>query len=79
MATFLAGIADTDGIQMTEASVVFAASGGTLDASNVVQLNWDGAVFNGTVQEGKQRLLAAIELIKRRIETARLWPATSAS
>ena len=79
MATFYAGIADTDGIQLTENSVVFAASGGTLDASNVVQVNWDGAVFAGTTQEGKQRLVAALKLITQRIETAKLWPATSAS
>lgn len=79
MAVFLAGIADTDGIQMTENSVVFAASGATLDSSNLVQLNWDGSVFDGTKAEGKQRLLAAIELIKRRVETAKLWPVTSAS
>lgn len=79
MATFLAGIADTDGIQMTENSVVFAASGGTLDASNVVQVNWNGAVFDGTVAEGKQRLCAALDLIKQRIQTAKLWPVTSAS
>lgn len=77
MATFIAGIADTDGIQMTENSVVFAATGGTLDASNVVQVNWDGSVFSG--QEGKQRLVAALELITRRVQTAKLWPATSAS
>jgi len=79
MAVFLAGIADTDGIQMTENSVVFAASGGTLDASNVVQVNWDGTVFDGTTAEGKQRLVAALELITRRIQTAKLWPVTSAS
>lgn len=79
MAVPLAGIADTDGIQMTENSVVFAASGGTLDASNVVQLNFNDAVFVMTTQEGKQRLLAAVELIKRRIETAKVWPITSAS
>jgi hypothetical protein len=79
MATFYAGIADTDGIQLTADSVVFAASGGTLDASNVVQVNWDGAVFDETVMEGKQRLVAALKLITQRIETAKLWPATSAS
>lgn len=79
MAVPRAGIADTDGIQMTENSVVFAASGGTLDVSNVVQLNFDDSVFVMTTQEGKQRLLAAIELIKRRVETAKVWPITSAS
>lgn len=78
MATAIAGIADTDGIQMTESSVVFAASGGTLDASNVVQVNFNDAVFTSS-QEGKQRLVAALELITRRIQTAKLWPVTSAS
>lgn len=79
MAVFIAGIADTDGIQMTNNSVVFAASGGTLDSSNVVQVNWDGAVFDETTMEGKQRLVAALELITRRIQTAKLWPVTSSS
>lgn len=77
MATRYAGIADTDGIQVTENSVVFAALGGTLDASNVVQLNFDDTVFTG--QEGKQRLLAAIDLIKARVATAKVWPVTSSS
>lgn len=77
MATRYAGIADTDGIQVTENSVVFAASGGTLGASNVVQLNFDDTVFTG--QEGKQRLLAAIDLIKARVATAKVWPVTSSS
>jgi hypothetical protein len=79
MATFYAGIADTDGIQLTADSVVFAASGGTLDDSNLVQVNWDGTAFDGTVAEGKQRLVAALKLITQRIETAKLWPVTTAS
>lgn len=78
MATRLAGIADTDGIQLTENSVVFAASGGTLDASNVVQVNFNDAVFDSS-QEGKQRLVAALELIARRIQTARVWPVTASA
>ena len=77
MATMFGGIAATDGIQFVESDVVFAASGGTLDASNLVQVNWDSTVFTGA--EGKQRLVAAMELLKRRIETARLWPVTSAA
>lgn len=77
MATMFGGIAATDGIQVVESDVVFAASGGTLDASNLVQVNWDSTVFTGA--EGKQRLVAAMELLKRRIETARLWPVTSAA
>lgn len=78
MAVALAGIAATDGIQLVESDVVFAASGATLDSSNVVQLNFDLTVFDSSY-EGKQRLLAAIDLIKARVQTARLWPVTSAS
>lgn len=78
MATRYAGIADTDGIQATENSVVFAASGGTLDASNVVQVNFDDSVFGSTL-EGKQRLVAAMELLTRRIQAAKVWPVTSSS
>ncbi len=79
MAVFLAGIAATDGPQVTGSDVVFAASGGTLDASNLVQVNWDGTTFDGTTMEGKQRLCAALDIIKQRIQTAKLWPVTSAS
>lgn len=77
MAVRGAGIADTDGIQLTDNSVVFFASGGTLDASNLVQVNFDDTVFTG--QEGKQRLVAALEFITRRVQAAKLWPVTSAS
>lgn len=78
MAVAQAGIADTDGIQMTENSVVFATGAGTLDSSQLVQVNWDTVVF-GSTPEGKQRLVAALELITRRIQTAKLWPVTAAS
>lgn len=77
MATMIAGIAATDGIQMNANDVVFAATGGTLDSSNVVQVNWDSTVFVGA--EGKQRLVAALELLTRRVQMAHLWPVTSAS
>lgn len=77
MATRGAGIAATDGIQAVDGDVVFFASGGTLDSSNVVQVNFDDAVFVG--QEGKQRLVAALELISRRIQAAKVWPPTSSS
>lgn len=72
------GIAATDGIQVVNSDVVGFASGGTLDSSNVVQLNFDDAVFGSTL-EGKQRLLAAIEMFKNRISTAKAWPITSSS
>lgn len=78
MAVRFAGIADTDGIQLTEDSVVFAASGGTLDASNLVQLNFDDTVFT-SAPEGKQRLAAAVKFLLERIENAKVWPVTSAS
>ena len=78
MAVNQAGIADTDGIQVTGNSVVFAAGAGTLDSSQLVQLNWDTTAFDSSM-EGKQRLLAAIDLIRARVQTAKLWPVTSAS
>jgi|GEM_PF-7061344 len=79
MATFYAGIAATDGPQMIGSDVLFAASGGTLDASNVVQVNWNGDVFAGPGAEGKQRLVAALKLLTQRIETAKVWTVTTAS
>jgi hypothetical protein len=78
MATRIVGIAATDGIQVAGGDVVFAASGGTLDASNVVQLNFNDSVF-GASMEGKQRLLAAIDVIKARVASAKVWPVTSSS
>lgn len=77
MAVAGCGIADTDGIQLTENSVVFFTGSGTLDSSNLVQVNFDTTVFTG--QEGKQRLVAALELISRRIQMAKAWPVTSSS
>ena len=77
MAVRYMGIAATDGIQVVNSDVVGAATGGTLDDSNVVQINFDDTVFTG--QEGKQRLLAAIELIEHRIATTVAWPITSSS
>ena len=71
------GMAVTDGIQVVNSDVVGFASGGTLDSSNVVQINFDDTVFTG--QEGKQRLLAAIELIENRIATTPLWPIDTTS
>lgn len=65
------------GPQVSGDNVVFDTTGGTLDNSSVCQFNWDDAVFVG--QEGKQRLLAHLEIIEQRIETAKLWPITAAS
>lgn len=71
-------IAATDGIQVVGSDVVGDAAGGTLDNSAVVQLNYDDAVFGATL-EGKQRLLAAVTLIRDRIASAREWPTTALS
>lgn len=78
MAVAGCGIADTDGIQMTENSVVFFTGSGTLDSSNLVQVNFDTTAF-GSAPEGKQRLVAALELIVRRIQAAKVWPVSTAS
>lgn len=77
MAVASAQIAATDGIQMVNSDVLFDIAGGTLDNSSVVQLNWDDAVFVG--QEGKQRLLAAIDLIRLRVATAKQFPVAATS
>jgi len=70
-------VAATDGPQVTGSDVVFDVTGGTLDNSSVVQLNYNDAVFVG--QEGKQRLIAYTEVILQRLKSAKLWPATAAS
>lgn len=67
----------TDGPQVNGDDVTFDTTGGTLDNSSVCQFNWDDAVFVG--QEGKQRLLAHLEIISHRIASAKLWPITAAS
>lgn len=67
----------TDGPQVNGDDVTFDVTGGTLDNSSVCQFNWDDAVFVG--QEGKQRLLGHLEIIKNRIASAKLWPVTAAS
>jgi hypothetical protein len=56
--------------------IVGAASGGTLAGSQYLQLVWDDSVYGNTL-EGKQRLRAALEMIKRRIETFKVWPIDS--
>lgn len=77
MAVAGCGIADTDGIQMTENSVLFFTGSGTLDSSNLVQVNFNTTAFGSN--DGKQRLVAALELITRRVQMAKIWPVTSAS
>jgi len=77
MAVASAQIAATDGIQIINNEVVFDVAGGTLDNSSVIQLNWDDAVFVG--QEGKQRLLSAIDLIRLRLVTAKQFPVAATS
>lgn len=78
MATRYIGIAASDGIQVVNSDVIGAASGGTLSGAQNVQVVFDDAVYDSTL-EGKQRLAAAIELIRDRIATAREWPITSSS
>lgn len=58
--------------------VIGAASGGTLAGSQKVQVVFDDTIF-GSAQEGKQRLIAAVEVILERIKSAREWPISSAS
>lgn len=70
-------ITAADGPQVIGSDVVFDVAGGTLDNSSIVQLNYDDTVFVG--QEGKQRLLAYVDLMVARLETAKLWPITAAS
>lgn len=76
MAVASAQVAAATG-QLLNSNVVFDVTGGTLDNSSLVQLNWDDTVFVG--QEGKQRLLAIVDLIKVRLQTAKLFPITAAS
>lgn len=64
--------------QINRGNVIGAASGGTLAGSQKVQLVFDDSVFDGTL-EGKQRLLAALEVIEQVIETAKAWPISSSS
>lgn len=58
--------------------VVGASSGGTLAGTQVVQVVFNDGTFAST-PEGKQRLLAAIEVIMDRIASAKTWPIDSTS
>ena len=78
MATRYIGIAVTDGPQVVGGDVIGAASGGTLAGSQNLQVVFDDAVY-GSSQEGKQRLLAGLDLIRKRIEAAKEWPISSSS
>jgi len=77
MATRYMGMTTT-GPQLLGSDVIGAASGGTLAGSQNVQVVFDDAVFDST-QEGKQRLLAAMDIIKKRVEVAMSWPIDSSS
>jgi len=77
MATRYMGMTTT-GPQVLGSDVIGAASGGTLAGSQNVQVVFDDAVFDST-QEGKQRLLAAMDIIKKRVEVAMSWPIDSSS
>lgn len=76
-ATRYIGTADT-GNSMVNSSVVGAASGGTLAGSQKVQVVFDDTVFTST-QEGKQRLLAALDIIRARIASTKVWPIAATS
>lgn len=77
MATRYIGMTAT-GPKVANGDVIGAASGGTLAGSQNVQVVFDDAVF-GSTAEGKQRLLAAIDVIKARVQAAKVWPITSGS
>ena len=77
MATRYIGMTQT-GPQLNRGNAIGAASGGTLAGSQKVQVVFDDATFDST-PEGKQRLIAALEVIEEAIETARVWPITSSS
>ena len=77
MATASIQVTVTDGPQVNGNDVTFDVTGGTLDNSSVCQFNYDDAVFVG--QEGKQRLLGHLDIIRARLASAKLWPATAAS
>jgi hypothetical protein len=77
MATRYIGIV-SENPQVGRAQVVGAASGGTLAGGQVVQVVFNDAIFT-SAQEGKQRLLAALEAIEQAIELARAWPISTSS
>jgi len=78
MATRYIGITDARGYADTNNEIVGAAAGGTLAGSQTVQVVFDDGVF-GSPQEQKQRLVAALQQIIERVQTAKEWPISSAS
>ena len=53
----------------------FAATGATLDDTNVLQVNYNDAEFTGA--EGKIRLILALRRVANRLESGDLtWPAS---
>lgn len=73
MATASFGVTKIDPRKPSD--VAFAATGGTLDGSNVLQVNYDDTVF--TAAEGKERLILALRQIQLRLESGDLtWPAS---
>ncbi len=78
MATRYIGVAANDGPQVIGSDVVGAASGGTLAGSQKIQVVFDDSVF-GSSLEGKQRLLAQLDIIRNEIAIAKEWPISSSS
>lgn len=72
------GLGSTSTKPGNPADFVFFASGGTLDSSNTVQLNFDDSVY-GASNEGKQRLANAVRALADRLEAAKVWPVTTSS
>ena len=77
MTTAYIGTTDT-GPKVIGGDVVGSATGGTLAGGQTVQVVFDNGTFGSTL-EGKQRLLAALDIIRDRIAGAKQWPITSSS
>lgn len=71
MATIRAGVTKIDPQSPDDVSI---ASGGTLDGSNVLQVNYDDTAFDS--DEGKSRLILALRQILHTFEEGHTdWPA----
>lgn len=53
--------------------IVGASSGGTLAGGQTVQVVFNDAIYTSSL-EGKQRLVAAVEIILNRIKSAKTYP-----